>query len=344
MRILTATEVVEAIPMARAIEVARRALEDLSDGGIVAPPRLTLELEAGALTLFMPGYRPARGDLAVKIVSVHPGNAEQGLPTVQALVAVFEATSGRPLGVLEGSALTALRTGAAVGVATDLLARADARTLAVFGAGVQARAAIRAICAVREIEEIRLISRTATSAERLARELHATTPRVGRVILARTPAEAVRGADVIVTATTSSEPVVSGSDLSPGSHVNAIGAFRPTARELDDAAVVGARIVVDTRAGCLAEAGDLLIPLAAGLIRPESIAELGNVLRGRQEGRTSREQRTLYKSVGHAALDVAIAAEAIRAAEAQGLGIVVEPGDARSAISPGETVPPPSPG
>jgi alanine dehydrogenase len=319
MRALTTADVERAVPMERAIGVARKALEELSAGAIEAPLRPPFLLPDGAVTLVMPGYRPASSDLAVKVVSVHPRNPDRGLPTVHAVVLVIDTATGRPVGLVEGNTLTALRTGAAVGAATDLLARADARIVAVFGAGVQARAALLAIRVVRPIEEVRLISRSGTSAERLADELRRPSPSL-RVIVSRSPAEAVRGADVVVTATTSVTPVFSGDDVAPGTHVNAVGAFRPTDRELDGDLVARARVVVDTREGCLAEAGDLLIPIAAGQLDPADIAELGEVGLGRRPGRDSLDQITLYKSVGHAALDVAMAGEAIRQAEALGLG------------------------
>lgn len=305
--------------MERAIGIARNALEELSAGAIEAPLRPPFRLPDDAVTLVMPGYRPASSDLAVKIVSVHPRNPDRGLPTVHAIVAVVDTATGLPVGLVEGNALTALRTGAAVGAATDLLARSDARILAVFGAGVQARAALRAIRVVRAIEEIRLISRSGASAERLADELR-RPPSPLRVIVSRSPAEAVRGADVVVTATTSGTPVFSGNDLAPGTHVNAVGAFRPTDRELDGDLVARARVVVDTREGCLVEAGDLLIPIAERQLDPTAIAELGEVGLGRRPGRTNADQITVYKSVGHAALDVAMAGEAIRQAESLGLG------------------------
>lgn len=361
MRLLSAADVERAVPMERAIGVARRALEELSAGAIEAPLRPPFQLPDGAVTLVMPGRRTETRDLAVKIVSVHPRNPDRGLPTVHAVVVVIDTATGLPVGLVEGNSLTALRTGAAVGAATDLLARADARVLAVFGAGVQARAALRAIRAVRPIEEIRLISRSGASAERLAAELregeavergdvatrgrgeyeergngtatkpdgsdpfpaspgHAHATSGARIVVARSPAEAVRGADVVVTATTSGTPVFAAADVGPGAHVNAVGAFRPTERELDGELVARARVVVDTREGCLAEAGDLVIPIAAEQIDPTAIAELGEVGLGRRPGRTRADQITVYKSVGHAALDVAMAGEAIRQAEALGLG------------------------
>ena len=325
MRLLSSADVAAAVPMDRAIQVARQALEELSAGEITAPLRPPLQLPEGAVTLVMPGHRPSTRDLAVKVVSVHPRNAARGLPTVHAVVVVVDAATGLPTGLVEGNALTALRTGAAVGAATDLLARPDARILAVFGAGVQARAALRAVCAVRPIAEVRLISRSGRSAERWAAELQQCLPASPlRVIVAASPSEAVRGADILVTATTSTVPVFSGDDVGPGVHVNALGAFRPADRELDEETVTRARIVVDTREGCLAEAGDLLIPLAAGRLDAARIAELGEVSLGRRPGRTSPDQVTLYKSVGHAALDVAMAGEAIRRAASLGLGQVIE--------------------
>jgi ornithine cyclodeaminase len=322
LRILSATDVRRALRMSEAMRVVKSAFRQLSSGEANVPLRTAVESKAG-VTLLMSAHLRGSESLGVKVVSVYADNAARGLPTVTALVTVLDAATGQPLAVMEGTYLTALRTGAASGVATDLLARKDARVLAVFGAGAQARTQIEAVCCVRDIRTIRLFSRTRSSAEKLRAELASLHPCIPASI-ASSPAEAVRGADVIVTATNSSTPVFDGSDLAPGVHVNAIGAFRPDMQEVDEIAVQRAKVVVDQRAAALSEAGDLIVPIQKGVITPAHVhAELGEILNGAKRGREREDEITLFKSVGNAAQDVAIAQAILRAAEAQGLGWLI---------------------
>jgi ornithine cyclodeaminase len=258
--------------------------------------------------------------LGVKVVSVFAGNRALGLPTIHALVLMVDPATGVPRAVLDGTWLTALRTGAASGVATRHLARRDARVLTVFGAGVQARSQIEAVRCVRSVEEVRVVDRDGESAARLVGELGDV-----RAVAVPDPRDALAGADIVVTATTSPTPVFRGRDVEPGTHVNAIGAYTPETREVDGDLVLRSTVVVDDRGSALAEAGDLLIPLADGVIDTGHIrAELGDLVLGRHPGRTRPDEITFFKSVGNAVQDVAVAQLAVARAEQEGWGVLAE--------------------
>ena len=320
VRILSAADVRRALPMREAIEVMKEAFRRLSQGDAVVPPRICLEVASRrGRALFMPAYLPAEDRMAVKVVTLFDGNAALGLPRIQALVLLLDAGNGSPLAVMDGASLTAIRTGAASGVATELLARSDASVAAVFGAGVQGRTQLEALFCVRPIREVRVVDPDPAAVEAFCREMSGKTG--VPVKPASTAAQAVREADVICTATTSRVPVFSDGDLKPGVHINAIGSYQPEVREVPEATVARARIIVDHRQSARAEAGDLLIPLRAGLITEEHLAaELGEVLDGRKRGRTSLDEVTLFKSVGVAVQDLAAAARVFRLAREQGLG------------------------
>lgn len=327
VRLLGAADIRRAVPMRKAIEATRQAFAALSSGRAQVPPRTPVEIPPDAVALFMPGYLQGHpAGLGVKFVSVFPANRDRGLPLIHALVVLADPATGRPLGVLEGTFLTAWRTGAATGVATDLLARRDARVLALVGAGVQAEAQVLAVCEVRPVEEIRIYSRTRSRAEVLAAHLRTVgVPVPPAIRVVDSPAEAVRGADIVVTATTSPVPVFADADLSPGAHVNAIGAFNPETRELETATIRRAKVVVDSRVAALAEAGDILIPIREGAIGEEHIhAELGEIILGERSGRTGPDEITVFKSVGNAVQDVAVGGLALAEAGRLGLGVEVE--------------------
>lgn len=326
MRILTRSEIERAIGMPEALEAARLAFTQLASGRAHVPLRTPLHLpEHEALALFMPAALEGTQALGCKLVTVYPHNREHALPSIHALVLLLDPNTGRPLAVLEGACLTTIRTGAASGVATELLARPEARVLACFGAGEQAFWQVKSICTVRPIERVWVRSRTEASAQRLIERLMQDRGVPRDLRAARTQEEAVCEADVICTATTSSTPVFEGRLLRPGTHINAIGSYSATMQELDTDAVRQARIVVDSRAACQAEAGDLAVPLAAGLIGgPETWTELGEILLGRAARRTSPEEITLFKSVGNAAQDLALAERALREAERLQLGTEID--------------------
>lgn len=327
MRILTRNEVQQAITMAQAIDAVADAFAQLSSGKATVPLRVPVEVpKHEGVTLFMPGYLAESDGLAVKVVSVFPHNAERGMPIIHALVVVVDTETGQPLAAMEGGYLTALRTGAASGAATRLLAREDARVVVCFGAGVQARTQIQAVCEVRDIEQVWVRDLSSEQAERLAEEL-AGVGRIPQDIRVASSAEVVADADIVITATTSSTPVFDGRDLKPGTHINAIGAFTPQMQEVDAETVARATIVVGSRQACLAEAGDLIIPLEQGLIpSPESWAELGEIVSGQRPGRQSHDEITYFKSVGNAVQDVAVAQAILTAAIKRGLGTEVDLG------------------
>ena len=319
LRVLRAADIDRAVDMYAAIEVMATAFRQLASGRVNVPRRLGVETDGGLL-LAMPGSLPDQNALAIKVVSVFPGNSRAGLPSIFGLVLVLDAATGAPVALIEGSRLTALRTGATTGLATKLMARENARTVALFGAGVQARTQLAAVRAVRDIAEVRILSRTRESAARLAAELTDIDARI-----AGDSRDALRGADIVITATTSATPLVAGRDLDPGTHVNAIGAYTAAMREVDADAVRRARVVVDTRDGAMAEAGDLIIAMRDGVVDAQHIvAELGEVVTGAVAGRTSAEEITLFKSVGHAAEDVALARCVLDAADARNLGTSID--------------------
>jgi ornithine cyclodeaminase len=248
-----------------------------------------------------------------------------GIPTIHALVAVVEASTGRPLAVMDGTYLTALRTGAASGAATDLLARQDASVAAVFGAGVQARTQLLAACEVRDLEAVWVYDVDPRAAASYAEEMAGQGRIPTDLRRASCPAEAIREADIICAATTSMTPVFADEDLRPGVHINAVGSFTPEMQEVPGETVARARIVVGSREGCLAETGDLIIPIGQGLITEHDIhAELGEIAAGSKPGRASAEEITFFKSAGNAVQDVSVARRVMDEARRLGLGVEVD--------------------
>jgi ornithine cyclodeaminase len=312
--------------MAEAIAGMKEAFAQLSAGQVNMPLRGRVAVpEHGGNSLFMPAYLAKSDDLAVKIVSVFPENVRQGEPSIYAVVLVLDAPSGRPLALMEGGALTAIRTGAGAGAATDLLARPEAAVVAIIGSGIQARTQLEAVCTVRSISSARVFSPNRAHAEEFARAMAGRGPIPEAIETAASPAEAVAGADVVCTATTSTTPVFAGRDLKAGAHVNAVGSFRPEMQEVDVETIRRSLVVVDSREAVMEEAGDLLVPLAAGDITEEHIrVELGEIVDGREPGRTDPAQITYFKSVGVAVQDAVAGRIALKNAIANGLGSVVE--------------------
>lgn len=304
--------------MREAIAAMREAFGQLSAGLARVPVRLRLEAEAG-VTLFMPAYLDRTQDLGAKIVSFYPNNPQRGLPAISALVLVLDSQTGLPTALMEAGYLTALRTGAASGLATDLLARREASVVAIFGAGAQAPAQIEAVCAVRPIREVRIVARRRESADRLAKQIEGVDVRI-----LDDRSAALAGADIVIAATTSSTPVFDGHDVEPGTHINGIGSYTPEMQEVDATVVQRARIVVDSREAALKEAGDLIIPIQQGLIRAEDVdTELGEIVNGIKAGRTSDSEITFFKSVGVAVQDVAVARRVLQAAASrEGISVV----------------------
>jgi ornithine cyclodeaminase/alanine dehydrogenase-like protein (mu-crystallin family) len=325
LRILNAGEVRQALPMPAAVAAMKEAFAQVYRDEVALPLRTQIDVpEHNGVALFMPAYAAGSQALAVKAVAVYPDNPARGLPTIHGVVLAVDAATGQPVALLEGGTLTAIRTGAASGAATDLLARPGAPVVAIIGTGVQGRTQLEAVCSVRKIDEVRVYSVDQDEAETFAREMAGTGPIPADIHVAASAAAAVAGADIICTATTSKTPVFPDSALSPGAHVNAVGAYRPDMQEIPAETVRRARLVVDQRAAALAEAGDLIIPLQQGLIDETHIyAELGAIASGQMPGRTDDSQITLFKSVGLAVQDAVAAAVALERAQAAGLGSVI---------------------
>ncbi len=327
MLIINADELRQVVPMDATMEAVASAFAQLSNQQADVPLRPHLAVSpADGLCLVMPAYLAGSGALGVKLLTLFPHNPEQHrLPTINALVLLFDVENGLPLALMDGGWLTALRTGAASGVATRLLAREDARTLALFGAGAQALPQAWAVCVARPIERLWLVNRTPARAERLAETLRAFGPPIpADVRVAASAAEALGEADVVCCATASPTPLFADADLRPGTHLNGIGAYLASMQEIPAETVARARVVVDQRASAWAEAGDLVIPRDQGLINESHIiAELGEIVAGRLAGRTDAAQITFFKSVGNAVQDVAVAQLAYRRAKELGLGAEV---------------------
>jgi ornithine cyclodeaminase/alanine dehydrogenase-like protein (mu-crystallin family) len=304
------------------------ALAALATKRATQPLRSVLRLADRRLLGLMPGHLADPDTLGTKVIAVCPANAGSPFDTHQGVVLLHEPEHGLPQAILDASAITEIRTAAASALATRLLARPDSRELALLGTGIQARSHLAALLLVRPIERVRVHGRDPRACAAFAR---AACERHGvRVEAAPSAQAAVEGADVVCTATSSKTPVLEGRWLAPGTHVNAVGACVPDARELDTEAVARARVFVDRRESAEHEAGDLLIPLREGAIRPGHVrGELGELVTGRIAGRESPADVTLFKSLGIAVEDLAAARVAFEKARAEGLGTWVDLGGRR---------------
>lgn len=323
MLALTADDIRALVPMRDAIALMKEAFRELSGGMAVAPLRTPIEVAPEqAVALFMPAAVPSVGGLGLKVVSVFPNNPTRGLPTIHALVCLIDPATGAPLAIMDGTYLTTLRTGAVSGAATDFMARQDARVLALFGAGAQAGTQAEAICAVRAIEEIRVVARSDEKGAAFINRLRVHAPEVaGRVRIVLDSANALRDADVVCMATPATAALFADDALAPGTHINAVGAYTPTMQEVPPETVARSRIVVDQREAAWAEAGDLVIARDRGLIAEEDIyAELGELVSGAKSGRQSPTEITFFKSVGNAVQDIAVGRCAVDRAASRGLG------------------------
>ena len=330
MLILTAEDVQKSLPMKDAIEAMKRAYASLSDGKAEVPLRTRLSVPPqDAVSLFMPAYVRAEGGdaLAVKVVSLFPKNPERErrLAFIQAAVLALDAETGRPMALLEGNSLTAIRTGAGSGAAIDLLARLDSNVVTVFGAGVQGRTQLEAACSVRKIEKAWVFDASVERAEIFVQEMAGLGNVPPKLRVANSPEQALAEADIVCTATTSSTPVFADADLKPGTHISAIGSYTPEMQEVPPETVARALVVVDSRSAALAETGDLLKPMQDGLFGEEHIhAELGEIVLGRKAGRDSTERITYFKSVGVAVQDAMAAQLALQNARQLRLGTDVK--------------------
>ena len=323
IRILSEEDIRRALPMKEAVAAMKEVFEAVSAGRVTMPTRTHIDIPAhNGTALFMPSYADCFGKIGLKVVNIFPANPKNGLPSIQGLVCLLDGQTGRPLAVLNGTFLTALRTGAASGAATDLLARPDAETVAILGAGVQGRTQLAAMGAVRPVKKVWIYDIVKETAVRFAREMGPVL--AVEIVVAESSREALQYADIVCTATVSSTPVFDDADIAPGTHINAIGSYQPDVQEIPEQTVLRSLLIVDHRESVLQETGDLLIPMKKGHMLDTQIhAELGEILAGKVVGRTSDQEVTLFKSVGIAVQDLAAATRVFERAEIEGLGAMV---------------------
>jgi ornithine cyclodeaminase len=323
--ILNHTEVEKLLSMKVCIEVMAEALAVLARGQVHQPLRMVVRPpDAAGLMALMPAYMSGeRAAYGLKALCVFPDNPAKGKDAHQGSVMLFSAETGELLVLMNASAITAIRTAAVSGVATRLLAREDAVEMAIIGCGVQARSHLAAMACVRPLRQVRVASRKWEHARQFAAEMasHFTFP----IEPVESVEAAVRGADLIVTATTAAEPILRREWLAPGAHLNVVGSAIPNTREADTATMAAASLFVDRRESTLNEAGDYLFAMREGAIGPEHIrAEIGEVLIGAKPGRTRPDEITLFKSLGLAVEDLAAAEYVYRQAQAQQVGAWIE--------------------
>jgi ornithine cyclodeaminase len=323
--VLSHQEVVELLPMADCIAVMAEALAALATGQVHQPLRTVVRPpDATGLMALMPAYMSGeRAAYGLKAVCVFPHNVTIGKDAHQGAVTLFSAQTGELMAVMDASAITAIRTAAVSGVATQLLAREEAGDLAMIGSGVQARSHLAAMAEVRPIRRVRVASRTLKNAQKFAADMSAHYPFPIQAV--ESVESAVQDADLIVTATTAAQPILQRDWISLGAHLNAVGSSIPTTREIDTATMAASSLFVDRRESTLNEAGDYLFAAREGAIGPDHIkAEIGELLIGQAQGRSSADEITLFKSLGLAVEDLASAEYVYRQAKERQVGTWVE--------------------
>jgi len=327
--IVNQSEVAESLPMHECIDVMAEAFKTLAAGNTILPlrPIMWLPERVGALGM-MPAYMQDLNAIGLKVLTIFPGNHGTPYDSHQGAVLLFEAQHGCLLAIMDATEITAIRTAAVSGLATKLLAREEARDLAILGAGTQARTHLEAMLLARKITRVRVWSRNADHAKKFAeRESQRHNINVEPLPTAK---EAVIDADIICTTTAAQEPVVYGDWLKAGAHINAVGACTPITRELDTAAMLKSRLFVDRRESALNEAGDFIIPKKEGALDDSHIrGEIGEILLGQIPGRTSPDEITLFKSLGLAIEDLASAQHIYTKMLEKGAGTWVELGGSR---------------
>ena len=323
--VLTHSEVEQLLPMTDCIAVMEEALSALARGKMEQPLRMVIRpANASGVMAMMPAYKSgADAVFGLKAICVFPENSAKGKDAHQGGVLLFSGETGEPLALMNASAITAIRTAAVSAAATRLLARADARNLAIVGAGIQARSHLTAMACVRAITSARITSRTLAHAQAFVNEMQSTCAFPLEAV--DSVRAAVTDADIIVTATTSNEPVLRREWIATGSHINAVGTYSAAAREIDTATMIAASLFVDRRESALNEAGDYILAANEGAIGPDHIrAEIGEVLIGAAYGRSTRDEITLFKSLGLAIEDLAAAAFLYQKAQRENLGAWVD--------------------
>ncbi|MFQ5912925.1 MAG: ornithine cyclodeaminase family protein [Nitrospinota bacterium] len=329
LRILTEEDVRALLTLSEAIDVQAEAFRVLAEKRSVEGLRsFALSESPPGIAIFNPSFLKGGKGYGVKVVSDFYENENKGAPRMTALVALFDGETGRPTTVMEGARLTDLRTGAGTGLAARYLARKNSRTIAVIGAGRVARNQLEALCEVCPLEKVWVSTRTEKRGREFLERMRGAGGRIpGDFELVESREEALRDADIVVAATTSHQPVFPGRALKAGAFVVAAGAYEPTAREVDTETIRRAsKWVVDSRADCLKDAGDLVIPMKEGVIREEQIAQIADLVDGHRPGRESEEEITYYKSMGVPIQDLVTAQHIERQAIERGVGLLVDIG------------------
>lgn len=319
IKFLSKADVEKCLDMQSTIEAMKTAFSELSNKNVNSPLRTGIQLENkdnGAL--FMPVYFPATQLVGLKSVMIHKDNPSKNLPMIQAMYQVFDASNGKPIAIMDGEYLTAMRTGAASGLATDLLSVKDAKIAIMFGAGVQAEKQIEGICAVRNLELIYIAD---LNKDRIQYFINIVQPKIKAKLIILEDKKNISDADIICTATSSSNPVFDHSELKKDVHINGIGSFRPDMCEIPHETIINSKLYVDQKEACLGEAGDIVQPLQKGLITENHIyAELGEILNGQKETRNKNDGVTIFKSVGNAVQDIAATGVILQNAEKLNIG------------------------
>ena len=321
--VISGEDVLKCFPMKEAIEVMRSAFSNISDQVNSIPQRTILEMpKQNADSLFMPIYSEKEERFAIKVVALNRDNPANNLPLIHAIIMLFNSVTGEALAILDAKTITGIRTGAASGLATSELARRDSSVAAIFGAGAQARYQLEAICSVREIKHIQLFN---LNPERSKSYVNEMGNKFNIRIEIVTQISELKKADIICTATSSQSPLFDDKHIAEGTHINAIGSYKPDEREIPSLTVNRAKVVVDSKSSCLIEAGDIIIPIKEGLLKEENIyAELGEIINGKLNPREDDNEITLFKSVGNAAQDLSSAIYIFSKAKELGLGIEVD--------------------
>jgi len=317
---LASRDVEELFTMPLAIDAMKKALNELSDGHVEVPLRMHLDIpQFQGVELIKPVYSPVLNQLALKVISLYKNNPAKGLPYSHAIVILMDAQTGLPLAIMEGDYLTAMRTGAASGLATDLLADKNATTAAIFGAGVQGRKQLEAILAIRPLKNVYVFD---PNPDKINKFIHDMNEISSLNIHTALSEDILKNVQIICTATTSEQPVFSHNRIPAGVHINGAGSFKPETREIPSETIGRAKLVVDQREACLNEAGDIIIPITEGRISGSHIyAELGEIAAGRKAGRENKEEITVFKSVGNAIQDLLAAHTVYNLALEKGKGV-----------------------
>ena len=325
IRVLTKGDLQSVLTMKDTIEAVEEGFKHFCLGKAIMPQRPVIRVEKqDGVVLVMPAYITPMNAMAIKVLTIYPRNPkEHNLPSTLGTVMVNDPETGKLLSLMDGGYITAMRTGAAGGIATKYLSRKNSKTIGIIGAGVQARTQLMAACEVRDIKKAKIYDARPEATKEYANEM---SKKLGvEVVAVDSSKDAVTGVDIVTTCSTAAEPVFDGSWITEGTHINGIGSHRPDLRELDTTIIKRSKIVVDSKAACLAEAGDLILPIKEGAITEGHIyAELGEIILGTKPSRTSDSEITLFKSVGLAIQDASTAIKAYELAERNKTGKLVE--------------------